>query len=117
MAYAAALGSKSVSLTLPGLIGYSFPAFFFFHMSAFYLSDKFKPVCQVCKYTLGAPFWIAGAFTDAVTSAPEEMIFGEEVPLDVVVTIPGDLGDLSQLRELLSLELGELRVREKNIRI
>lgn len=29
MAYAAALGSKSVSLTLPGLIGYSLPAFFF----------------------------------------------------------------------------------------
>jgi hypothetical protein len=75
------------------------------------LPDKFKPVCQFCKYTLGAPFWIAGAFTDAVTSAPEEMIFGEEVPLDVVGTggtIPGDLGDLSQLRELLSLELGEL---------
>ena len=30
MAYAAALGSKSVSLTFPGLIGYSLPAFFFF---------------------------------------------------------------------------------------
>lgn len=30
MSYAAALGLKSVSLTLPGLIGYSLPAFFFF---------------------------------------------------------------------------------------
>nr|YP_010283344.1 hypothetical protein MKU01_pgp030 [Psammodictyon constrictum]ULD16463.1 hypothetical protein [Psammodictyon constrictum] len=29
MAYAAALGSKSISLTLPGLIGYLLPVFFF----------------------------------------------------------------------------------------
>jgi len=104
MAYAAALGSKSISVTLPGIVGYSLPAFFFFHMSSFYLPDKLKPVCQVCKYTLGAPFWIVGSLTDGLMSAPEEMYFGEEVPIDVVGTggtIPGDIGDLNKLREIL----------------
>ena len=104
MAYAATLGSKSVFLTLPGLIRYSLPAFYFFHMSSFYAPDKIKPVCQFCKYTLGAPFWIVGSLTDDIMSGPEETMFGEEVPVDVVGTggaIPGDLGDINQLRELL----------------
>jgi hypothetical protein len=104
MAYAAALGSKSISLTLPGLVGYSLPAFFFFHMSSFYAPDKLKPFCQVCKYTLGAPFWIVGSLTDGLMSAPEDMFFGEEVPIDVVNTggtIPGDLGDLNKIHKIL----------------
>jgi hypothetical protein len=104
MAYAAALGSKSISLTLPGLIGYSLPAFVFFHMSYFYVPDKIKPICQFCKFTLGCPFWVASAITDEVLSGPEEKYFGEEVPIDLVSTggtIPGDLGDINKLSEIL----------------
>jgi len=105
MAIAAALGSKSVCLTLPGLIGYSLPAFYFFHMSSFYVSDKLKPICQVCKYTIGAPFWIAGSLTDGLTSSAEENFFGEEVPIDIPGTggtIPADLGDINKLRDLIA---------------
>lgn len=104
MAYAAAIGSKSVSLTLPGLIGYSLPAFFFFHMSSFYLPDKFKPICQVCKYTFGAPIWIVSSVTDQLMGGDEEIFFGEEVPIDLVGTggtIPKDIGDINKLRTML----------------
>lgn len=104
MAYAAAIGSKSISLTLPGIIGYSLSSFYFFHMSGFYAPDKLKLVCEVCKYTFGGPFWIACSLTDGLLSTPEEKFFGEEVPIDVVGTggtIPGDLGDLNKVREIL----------------
>nr|YP_010472335.1 hypothetical protein N4L43_pgp009 [Pleurosigma intermedium]UVG41946.1 hypothetical protein [Pleurosigma intermedium] len=104
MAYAAAIGSKSVSLTLPGIIGYSLPAFFFFHMSSFYVPDKIKPVCQLCKFTLGAPIWIASSITDELMGGTEERFFGEEVPIDLVGTggtIPADIGDINKLRLVL----------------
>lgn len=105
MAYAAALGSKSVSLTLPGLIGYSLPAFFFFHMSAYYVPDQIKPICTFCKLTVGAPFWIISALTDETLSSAEEAFFGESVALDVTQTggtIPADIGDFDRLREVLN---------------
>ena len=105
MAYAAAIGSKSISLTLPGVIGYSLPAFFFFHMSYYYAPDRLKPVCQACKYTLGAPFWIAGDITDEIMSTPEEKFFGEAVPIDVGQTggtISPDIGDINKFRDFLN---------------
>ena len=40
MAYAAALGSKSVVLTIPGVIGYSLPAYFFFICHIFMLQTS-----------------------------------------------------------------------------
>lgn len=104
MVYASAVGCKSVTLTLPGVIGYSLPAFYFFHMSSYYAPDKLKPICHVLKFTLGGPFWVAGALVDKVMAGPEEKIFGTELPLDVVGTggtIPGDLGDFKQLQKLL----------------
>ena len=104
LAYASALGAKSVSLTVPGLIGYLLPAYFFFHMSSFYVPDKVKPICEFCKYSLGAPIWIASCFTDELTSDVEQKIFGEEVPLDLLGTggtIPADVGDITKLREIL----------------
>jgi len=58
----------------------------------------------VCKYTLGAPFWVVGYMTDEFMSHVEEKVFGEEVSLDVVGTggtIPGDLGDWNKLREAI----------------
>jgi hypothetical protein len=74
-------------------------------MSYFYVPDKLKPICQVCIYALGAPFWVAGAFTDGLMSNPEEMVFGEEVPIDLPGTggvITGDIGDIDALREVLN---------------
>jgi hypothetical protein len=113
MAYAAALESKSISLTLPGFIGYSLPAFFFFHMSSFYVPDKIKPVCQFCKYTVGAPFWAVGYLTDKLLSNPEERYFGEVVPIDIVdtdVTIFEDLKNSDQFRKRLKLNNIDIEV-------
>lgn len=62
-----------------------------------------KPVCQVYKYTIGAPFWIVGSLIDELMSNSEEMSLGKAVSVDVVGTggtIPGHLGDLNKLREL-----------------
>lgn len=45
-----------------------------------------------------------GYLTDKLMSNPEEMYLGEAVPIDVVGTggtIPGDLGDIRKLPEIL----------------
>jgi hypothetical protein len=101
-AYAAALGSKSISLTLLGLIGYSLPGFFFFHMSSYYAPDSLKPICTFCKLVIGGPFWVIDSLTDEVLSSAEEAVFGEIVPIDITqtgVTIPGDIGDFEKLQD------------------
>lgn len=104
MAYAAALNSKSVSLTLPGLIGYSLPAFFFCHMTYYYVPDKLKPICSVGKYVLGAPIWVISALVDQCGIPFEEKFFGEPVAIDLTQTggtIPSDLGNLDDLRAII----------------
>jgi len=104
MAYAAALGSKSVALTIPGIIGYSLPAFFFFHMSYYYAPDKLKPLCQAGKYSLGAGFMLVNYIVDGLGEPVEEKFFGEAVPIDINKTggtIPGDIGTVEDLRSLL----------------
>lgn len=105
MCYAAAIGSKSIAFTLPSFIGWSLPSFLFWHMGYYYAPDKLKPLCQVCKYTMGAPFLLAGTLIDGVIASPEEKFLGEEVPLDISGTggtIPADLGDLNKIRQILN---------------
>ena len=104
MAYATALGSKSIVLTIPGVIGYSLPAYFFFHMSYFYAPDKFKQLCQAGKYTFGAGFMLVNFMVDGLAEPVEEKIFGEAVPIDINKTggtIPSDIGTIDDLRKLL----------------
>jgi len=105
MTYATTLGSKSVSLTLIGLIGYSLPSFFFFHMTEYYVPSKLKPFCQVGKYVLGAPVWVANSLVDHGLEPLEDKFFGEPVPIDITNTggtIPSDLGDLNKLKDLMN---------------
>ena len=100
MAYAAALGSKSVALTLDGLVGLSLPAFFFFHMSYYYAPDKFKPICQLGKYTLGGPLLLLSTVTDGLLSRAEDKF----VPIDISNTggpIPGDMGTGEDFKKFL----------------
>lgn len=104
MAYATAVGSKSVSLTLDGLIGLSLPAFFFFHMAYYYAPDKLKPICQLGKYTLGGPLWAVSTLTDGILSGVEEKFFGKEVPIDITGTggiIPSDMGIEEQFKAFM----------------
>ena len=104
MSYAAAIGSKSVSLTLSSVLGFAIPSFFFFHMGYYYAPDKFKPLCQIGKYTLGAPVWIMSAVTDKLMAPIEQAVFDEEVPIDITETagtIPSNVGDLQQLQDIL----------------
>ena len=104
MAYAAALGSKSVALTLDGLVGLSLPAFFFFHMSYYYAPDKFKPICQLGKYTLGGPLLLLSTVTDGLLSRAEDKFLGQPVPIDIGGTggtIPGDMGTGKEFKEFL----------------
>lgn len=104
MAYAAALGSKSVSLTIPGLLGYSIPAFLFCHMTSYYVPDKIKPVFNVGKFVLGAPVWIVSELVDKGLEPMEEQLYGVNMPLDLLQTggtSPSDLGSLDDLQEIL----------------
>lgn len=104
MAYAAKLGSKSISMTLPGLVAFSLPAFYFFHMSYFYVPDKIKPICTVCKYSLGGGFWILNCVVDHLFEDLEEKMFGESIPIDITQTggsIPSEVGNIEELGETI----------------
>ena len=116
MAYAAALGSKSIILTLDGVIGFSLPAFFFFHMAYYYAPNKLKPICQLGKFTLGGPLLLVGTVTDGILSRAEDKFFGQPVPIDISGTggtIPGDMGTGEEFKaflkdlENLGRELGD----------
>lgn len=74
-------------------------------MSYYYAPDKLRPVCQVCKYTFGGPFWIASYCVEEFMPNPEEKIFGEAVPIDVTQTgrsIPGYIEDMANFRKFLN---------------
>ena len=71
-------------------------------MSYYYVPNEIKPIC---KYVVGAPFWIISSFTDEVLSSPEEAFFGKTIPLDVTQTggtIPSDIGNFDRLREVIN---------------
>jgi len=73
-------------------------------MSYYYVPDKVKPICNFCKYTLGAPFWIVNSVTDDILSFTGEKIFCEPVTIDVTQTggtIPADIRDFEKLREVI----------------
>ena len=104
MTYAGALGSKSVAITIPGIIGYSLPAFYFFHMSYYYAPDKLKPLCQAGKYTLGAAFMLITYLVDEIAEDAEHKFLGQKVPIDINKTggtIPSDIGTPEDLRRLI----------------
>jgi len=104
MAYASKLGLNSISPTLPGIIGFSLPSFFFFHMLSYYSPEPIKPICNFGKYALGGPFWVACAVVDQGLEKLETKIYGEPVPMDVPNTggtIPPDIGKISDLEGLL----------------
>lgn len=68
-------------------------------MSYYYVPNEIKPICNVCKYVVGAPFWIISSFTDEVLSS------GKTIPLDVTQTggtIPSDIGNFDRLREVIN---------------
>jgi hypothetical protein len=107
MGYAIALGSKSVPISLSGVIGYSLPAFFFWHMSYYYdyAPDRLKPICQIGKILFGGPLWVTSAIVDEFMSGLEEKLFAEQVPLDLpnyAGTVPSDMGSLEELNKLVS---------------
>lgn len=104
MVYACALGSKSVALTISGIIGYSRPEFFFFHISYYYALDKLKPLCQAGKHSLGASFMLISYLVDKLTKGAERKFFGEKIPLDINKTggtLPKDIGTLEDFRRLI----------------
>jgi hypothetical protein len=104
MAYACALGSKSVAITIPGIIGYSLPGFFFFHMSYYYAPNKLKPLCQAGKYSFSASFMLISYLVDKLTEGAEHKFFEEKVPLDINKTggtIPRDIGTPEDFRRLI----------------
>ena len=104
MTYAGALGSPSVAITIPGIIGYSLPAFYFFHMSYYYAPNKLKPLCQAGKYTLGLAFMLTTYLVDEIAEDAERKFLGQKVPIDINKTggtIPKDIGTPEDLRRLI----------------
>lgn len=79
MAYAAALNSNSVSLTIPRLRGYSVPAFFFCHMTSFYVPDKIKSVFNVGKFVLDAAVWLVCELVNKCLEPIKEQFYGLHV--------------------------------------
>lgn len=78
IAYACAIGSKSVALIISGIIGYSRPGFFFFHISYYYAPDKLKPLCQAGKHSLAASFLLISYLVDKLTECAKRKFFGEK---------------------------------------
>ena len=106
MCYAKMLGINSLPMSLNGVIGFSLPSFFFFHMCEFYAPPHLKPVCKFGKYTFGLPLILISTIVDKCAEPLEQKFMGGHMPLDLPETggtIPKDVFDKAEWEKIYKI--------------
>lgn len=65
-----------------------------------YTPDKFKPICQLGKYTVGGPLLLLSTVTNGLLSHAEDKFLGQPVP-SIGGTITGDIGTGKEFKKFL----------------